>query len=148
MAGWWNDGNNAAREIRKLRADINDPDGKWFFIKCGLVIAVLGFFIIPKTIKGYHKDQATKQEMRRWAQLPKEQQKAAIKKGAIETHAEYKKKLDEICIANETRWKHSEVNCSYIKEDFLRNYCPPTHLFKDVSDPVMCAKLKKTSNNW
>jgi hypothetical protein len=145
MSGWWNDRNKTAREIRKLRDDINDPDGNWLLIKCGVVIVFLGFCIIPRTIQNVYKDHTAWRERTEFAKLPKEQREALLKKSATKTHAEYKKKLDEVCIANETRWKHSEINCSYIKEDFIRNYCPPIHLFKDVSDPEMCAKLKKTS---
>jgi hypothetical protein len=150
MSDWWtrHELRRVADELQRIREERLDPTGTAGCLAILTMIAIPCLYIVPKTIEGFYKDQVARQERHKWAQLPKEQQKASIKKVAIETHAEYKKKLEEICIANETRWRHSEINCSYIKEDFLRNYCPPTHLFKDVSDPAMCTKLKKTSNNW
>jgi hypothetical protein len=150
MSDWWtrHELRRVADELRRARVDREDPDGTHRVRGYLAVIFILALFIVPKTLEIADKKQATRNEMRKWSQLPKEQRDASIKEAAIRIHADYKETLEKICIANETRWKHSEINCSYIKEDFIRNFCSPTHLFKDVSDPTMCEKLKKTSNNW
>jgi hypothetical protein len=150
MSDWWTryELKRVAEELQKIREERIDPTGTAGCLAILTMIAIPCIYIVPKTVQNVYKDHTAWRERSEFAKLPKEQQNASIRKTAIKNHAEYKNKLDEICIANETRWKHSEINCSYIKEDFIRNYCPPIHLFKDVSDPGMCMKLKKTSNNW
>jgi hypothetical protein len=147
MSDWWtrHELQRVADELQRIREERLDPKGTAGCLAILTMIAIPCLYIVPKTIEGFYQEQAARYKL---AHQSKASWEASVRKGAIADHAEYKKTLEEICIANETRWSHSEINCSRIKKDFLEDYCPPKHLFKEVSDPEMCAKLKKTSNNW
>jgi hypothetical protein len=147
MSDWWtrHELRRVADELQRIREERLDPKGTAGCLAILTMIAIPCLYIVPKTIEGVYQEQVARYK---WSSLSKEQRAAILRKGAVENHAEYKKTLNEICIANETRWRHSEINCSRIKKDFIRSFCPPEHFSKEISDLEMCTKLNKTSNNW